>query len=190
MPSTDQRQRDRREQIVSAARGLFTVRGYAAASMADIIEASGLATGTFYRYFDSKEAVWLAVCHEALSGWTDELAAEPGDNGQAFIDRLLDTASDVAHSQLTTQMWGAAVDSPALQEMLSARHEQLRRRLAQAISRAGTPTANDIARAEIVICALAGLRERVAVGIAVDLAGIRATLLELLGGRAPQSSPN
>jgi AcrR family transcriptional regulator len=180
MPPTDQRQRDRREQIVAAARALFTVRGYAAASMADIIEASGLATGTFYRYFDSKEAVWLAVCHEALDGGTEEQAAEPGENGQALVDRLLDTATDVAHGQLTTQIMGAAVGSPALQEMVAVTHERLRRRLAQAIASTDTPTANDMARAEIVICALAGLRERLAVGIAVDPAAIRATLLELL----------
>jgi AcrR family transcriptional regulator len=180
MPPTDQRQRDRREQIVSAARALFTVRGYAAASMADIIEASGLATGTFYRYFDSKEAVWLAVCHEALDGGMEEQAAEPGENGQALVDRLLDTATNVAHGQLTTQIMGAAVGSPTLQEMVAVTHERLRRRLAQAIASTDTPTANDVARAETVICALAGLRERLAVGIAVDPAAIRATLLELL----------
>jgi hypothetical protein len=45
---------------------------------------------------------------------------------------------------------------------------------------AGTPTASEMARAEIVICALAGLREQLAVGIAADLATIRASLLELL----------
>jgi len=179
MPSTDERLRDRREQIVSAARALFAVRGYAAASMADIIEASGLATGTFYRYFESKEAVWQAVCQETL-GWTKELAAEPGENGPAFVDRLLDIAADVAQSQLTTQMWGAAVSSPTLQEMLAVSHAQLRGHLAQAIARTGTPTANEMARADIVICALAGLRERLAVGIAVDLATIRASLVELL----------
>jgi AcrR family transcriptional regulator len=179
MPSTSERQRERREQIISAARALFTVRGYAAASMADIIEASGLATGTFYRYFDSKEAVWLAVCHETL-GWTADLAAEPGENGPAFVDRLLMTATDVALSQLTTQMWGVAVASPTLQGMLAASHEQLRGHLARAIAGTGTPTADEIARAEVVICALAGLRERVAAGIAVDLAAVRGQLLELL----------
>jgi AcrR family transcriptional regulator len=180
MPSNDQRQRDRREQIVSAARALFTVRGYAAASMADIIEASGLATGTFYRYFDSKEAVWLAVCYEALAPGTLEQAAAPGENGPALVDRLLDTATDIAHGQLTTQIMGAAVASPTLQEMVAVGHEQLRGRLAQAIARAGTPTANEMARADIVICALVGLREQLAVGIAVDLAAIRASLVELL----------
>ena len=180
MPSTDQRQRDRREQILSAARALFAVRGYAAASMADIIEASGLATGSFYRYFDSKEAVWTAVCYEALAAGTQELAGEPGENAPALVDRLLDAATDVAHGQLTTQIMGAAVASPALQEMVADGDEQLRRRLAQAITRTGTPTANEMARAATVIYALAGLRERLALGIAVDLAAIRASLLELL----------
>ena len=103
-----------------------------------------------------------------------------GRERQAFADRLLDTASDVAHSQLTTQMWGAAVSSPTLQEKLALSHAQLRDHLAEAIARTGTPTANEMALADIVICALAGLRERLAVGVAVDLATIRAPLVELL----------
>ena len=180
MPSTNQRQRDRREQILSAARALFTVRGYAATSMADIIEASGLATGSFYRYFDSKEAVWTAVCYEALATGIQEPAAEPGEDGPALVDRLLDAATDLAHSQLTTQIMGAAIASPTLQEMIAAGDEQLRRRLTHAIARTDTPTANEMARADIVIYALAGLRERLAVGIAVDLQAIRASLLELI----------
>jgi AcrR family transcriptional regulator len=46
-----------REQIISAAMGLFAERGYHATTIADIAEAADVAPRTFFSYFPSKEAV-------------------------------------------------------------------------------------------------------------------------------------
>ncbi|HAK97177.1 MAG TPA: hypothetical protein DCM87_19860 [Planctomycetes bacterium] len=51
----------RREQIVDAAVEVFAGKGYRAASIADIIEKAGVARGTFYLYFTSKEEAFNAV---------------------------------------------------------------------------------------------------------------------------------
>lgn len=51
----------RREQILQAARTVFNERGYAEARMAEIAERAGLAAGTLYLYFESKEALVLAL---------------------------------------------------------------------------------------------------------------------------------
>jgi len=48
----------RRSEILDAARRVFAARGYHETSVSDIIEASGIARGTFYLYFDSKRAVF------------------------------------------------------------------------------------------------------------------------------------
>lgn len=48
----------RRSEILSAARRVFAARGYHETSVSDIIEASGIARGTFYLYFDSKRVVF------------------------------------------------------------------------------------------------------------------------------------
>jgi AcrR family transcriptional regulator len=56
------RSRDRRrKQLLSAATRVFARKGYWSASIADIIQAAGVARGTFYLYFRSKRDVFLAI---------------------------------------------------------------------------------------------------------------------------------
>ena len=47
--------------ILSAARGVFDDLGYAQATVRDIVRATPLASGTFYNYFKSKEAIYQAL---------------------------------------------------------------------------------------------------------------------------------
>lgn len=47
--------------ILSAARGVFAQMGYAQATVRDIVRATPLASGTFYNYFKSKEAIYQAL---------------------------------------------------------------------------------------------------------------------------------
>lgn len=47
-----------REQILTAAEHVFGSQGFVAASIADITREAGVAQGTFYIYFPSKEAVF------------------------------------------------------------------------------------------------------------------------------------
>jgi AcrR family transcriptional regulator len=51
----------RRAELVSAAARVFAERGVSATSVADIVHAAGVAQGTFYLYFSSKNDVILAV---------------------------------------------------------------------------------------------------------------------------------
>jgi AcrR family transcriptional regulator len=51
----------RREQLLRAAAWAFARKGYRNASITDIIQRAGVARGTFYLYFDSKEQVFLAI---------------------------------------------------------------------------------------------------------------------------------
>lgn len=54
-----QRERQsRRAQLLAAARGAFSSRGYHATSVGDIINAAGVARGTFYLHFVGKRAVF------------------------------------------------------------------------------------------------------------------------------------
>ena len=48
---------DRREQVLLCAQRVFSRKGYHAAGVADIIQAAGVARGTFYLYFESKRRV-------------------------------------------------------------------------------------------------------------------------------------
>ena len=55
-----------RQAILKAAQGQFATRGYRETSVADIMEAADLGTGTFYNYFQSKEEVLLALLGDSL----------------------------------------------------------------------------------------------------------------------------
>ena len=57
----------RRSQILAAARREFARRGFQATSVNDLLEAAGIARGTFYLHFDGKEAAFRAVLEELLS---------------------------------------------------------------------------------------------------------------------------
>jgi AcrR family transcriptional regulator len=57
---------ERRAQILTAARRVFAEKGYLGASIADIIDAAGIARGTFYLHFESKRAIFGEILDALL----------------------------------------------------------------------------------------------------------------------------
>lgn len=73
-------QRHRRERIIEAATGLLDAQPYEQIQIRDVAESAGVALGTLYRYFGSKEHLYAAV----LGAWSDarperEPAADESD---------------------------------------------------------------------------------------------------------------
>ena len=54
----------RRQQLLDAAASVFAAKGYRQASISHIITAAGVARGTFYLYFRSKDAIFAAILDE------------------------------------------------------------------------------------------------------------------------------
>ena len=63
------RGRRTRERLMKSAREVLEESGYHASTVRDITERSGLALGTFYRYFDDKEQLYMLL----LRSLVDEL---------------------------------------------------------------------------------------------------------------------
>jgi len=64
-PTRAEAQRERRRaDILSAASSLFGQRGYHDVSIADVIDRAGISRGTFYLYFDSKDALFLELIEQ------------------------------------------------------------------------------------------------------------------------------
>jgi AcrR family transcriptional regulator len=62
-----ERERDaRRRVILDAAKAVFDERGFLNATMEEIAERSELAVGTLYRYFQSKEELYVSLLFEAM----------------------------------------------------------------------------------------------------------------------------
>lgn len=57
----------RRAQILESALTVFSTKGYHATSVSDLVDAAGVARGTFYLYFDSKEAIFSELVSELLA---------------------------------------------------------------------------------------------------------------------------
>ncbi|MGW2035845.1 TetR/AcrR family transcriptional regulator [Streptomyces argyrophylli] len=71
---------DARKKILDAAQSLIELRGYSALGVAEICKAAGVPKGSFYYFFESKEALALAVLDEhwqtQRGDWTRVLQAD------------------------------------------------------------------------------------------------------------------
>ena len=65
----------RRDQIVVAALACFAQTGYYATTMADVAAQAGVSKGTPYLYFESKEALFIALHEEWDCGLADRVNA-------------------------------------------------------------------------------------------------------------------
>lgn len=65
-----------RQAILDAAREVFGELGYDFATVRDIIRRTGLAAGTFYNYYRSKEEVFAALAEEGARKFAPILKAE------------------------------------------------------------------------------------------------------------------
>lgn len=83
---------DRERRIVAAARRLFDRKGYANTAMEEIAERAGVAVGTLYNYFPSKDELLLTI----LRRETDALIAAGERVSQNPPKELADAVSAIA----------------------------------------------------------------------------------------------
>jgi AcrR family transcriptional regulator len=74
---------ERRSQILSAAEGVFTRKGFGDARMEDIAEKTGLSKGTLYLYFKSKDDLVMAILDRVFQGEFRQLEALQKEEGGA-----------------------------------------------------------------------------------------------------------
>ncbi len=99
----DWRQR-RRADILRAAGDLFGRRGYGSVQVDDVARAAGVGKPTLYRYFASKEALFLQVFGDALEALEAELEAIRGREGsqRAALAAMLERLVDVLAGQMVS----------------------------------------------------------------------------------------
>ena len=104
-----QAQRERRRMhILLAAAKLFGQRGYHGTSVADVIEAAEISRGTFYLYFDSKDAVFLELMEQfiqrimAVVEVVDPEGASPTERIVENVRRVVDVVFE--HRDLTVMV--------------------------------------------------------------------------------------
>src|SRR3984893_1528980 len=71
--------KDKRSRILDAAQGLFSRYRVKRIAIADVVREAGIATGTLYLYFDSKDALFAAIaerlCAEMITNAEQAIAS-------------------------------------------------------------------------------------------------------------------
>jgi AcrR family transcriptional regulator len=143
MPRISEQQRQaRRHQILEAARGVFTLNGFHATSMDDIIAAAGMSSGGVYRYFTGKDAIITAIAQEVVGGITaivsdvlDESPVPPlGDVLRRMVVQI-DVIAD-GPGRLALQVWGEAQRDPEIARLAAVEATVLRSAVLDLVRRA------------------------------------------------------
>ena len=79
----------RRAELAAAAATVFATHGVVNTTVSDIVKAAGVAQGTFYLYFDSKDDVVLAVVEQMVDQMAASIEATSAGQGVSAVDRML-----------------------------------------------------------------------------------------------------
>lgn len=108
-------QADRRRRVIAAAVELASEGGYELVQMRDVAARAGVALGTIYRYFESKDQLLAA----ALAEWTCELERglerrpPAGDNAEDRVVEVIRRASrPIERNQMLSSALVTAVAGP------------------------------------------------------------------------------
>jgi len=125
MPRTSKAPEERHRELVDCAVRLFSQKGYGATAVSDIVREVGVAQGTFYYHFKSKESVLEAVVERTtgdLALQIQDAVARPDRSPGQRLDRVLNL------------LMGAMLDSSDLLAILhhpdnEVLHERMRAKL-------------------------------------------------------------
>ncbi|MCX7709933.1 MAG: TetR/AcrR family transcriptional regulator [Clostridia bacterium] len=79
---------ERRRELIDTALELFQTQGYSATTVEAIIRKIGIAKGTFYHYFQSKEDIMAAVVQSLLDRIVEEARAVAADPSLNAIEKI------------------------------------------------------------------------------------------------------
>jgi AcrR family transcriptional regulator len=108
---------ERRNAILTAAEGLLDLHSSSLPSVAEIAAAAGLAKGSVYNYFRTKEEVYLGVLAAGLLRWLGALDAQLSRENST-IDEILNVYVDFCEAEPLT-MRLACLASTVLEENIS-----------------------------------------------------------------------
>lgn len=88
MARTVKKPEDRRNEIIAAARDLFEEKQYDNTTMNDVMEKLGIAKGTIYHYFKSKEDLLTAVVDHTVNGFIVKMQKTLDESEGSGLDKL------------------------------------------------------------------------------------------------------
>ncbi|MFJ3308835.1 TetR/AcrR family transcriptional regulator [Streptomyces sp. NPDC086549] len=164
---------DARDKILTAAQSLIELRGYSALGVAEICKTAGVPKGSFYYFFESKEALALTVVDEHWAAqkrdWTRILTgeAEPLQRLRLLFEETqavqhagqqsCGTVSGCLFGNLTLEMSNhTEAIRTRLQEIFDAQVEMVESVIVEALGRGEVTVADTRAAAQSVVAQLEG----------------------------------
>jgi AcrR family transcriptional regulator len=175
-----------RERLLKAARDLIEEGGYGAASVVAIAERAGVASGTLYRHFESKEELFVevfrSVCDREVRAM--RAAAERMVEGASQVDRLETVLATFAQRALRRPRLAWALIAEPVDPLVDAERLAYRERysaLTAEALRAGIEAGElPEQNVELTAAALVGGCGEALVGPLSPLAGARPSREEIL----------
>lgn len=129
---------ERRRQIITAARKLYSKRHYASVSTKDIADAAGVTRGLLHHYFGSKHDLYLEVAREMLRM---PVLPSPPDDGELpteemwerSVDAWLDLMGANRDAWLAAVRAGETGHDPKMREILDEASELVAERVLEAL---------------------------------------------------------
>jgi AcrR family transcriptional regulator len=124
-----------RERLLRAAQELIEEGGYAAASVAAISERAGLAAGTLYRHFDSKEDLFVEVFRSVCSGEERAMRAASEEMASSgAVERLEEVLATFAERALRNPRLAWALIAEPVDPLVDAERLAYRERYAAVVA--------------------------------------------------------
>lgn len=121
-----------RRRILEGAHRAMLTGGYRGTTMPAIATEADVSVGLLYRYFESKEVLYLAMCESVSQAQLDELAvrmsqiADPAERLASAVAMFVDSLEAERWGAIITTGWAEADVKPALRDMLRRRCDQIR----------------------------------------------------------------
>jgi AcrR family transcriptional regulator len=121
-----------RQRILDGAYRSMLAGSYRGTTMPAIAAEADVSVGLLYRYFDSKEELYLAMCEAVTQAQLDELAAhlgtiaDPRARVAAAVGHFVDSLEAEGWGAIVTTGWAEADVRPALRDVLRRRCDQIR----------------------------------------------------------------
>lgn len=169
--------RQKRDEIVAAARRLFTESGYESTGMARIAAEAGVAPNTLYWYFKDKDELLIAILDELVGEALNDYVAVMTEPLDAQILWML-SRFDATAGFVTTVHARMAI-SPVIQEWHDRFHQMLEALIVSQLALRGVPEAERAGAARIAMFVVEGLLSHHA-GAEADRAMIASLLVSRL----------
>jgi len=126
---------ERRQHFVEAAWRCAARKGYRDTTVDDICAETGLSKGAFYGYFDSKQALLLALLEDdadAIDAVLDDSEAKEvgtAERLRLFTRAMLALGEDPAHVQVRADLWTAMMTDRTVRDRFVETIQRRRQRL-------------------------------------------------------------